>query len=433
MNFLVLTKEADSEDEHDHLHYHGVDKAERHIRVDEALATLLMRIRPVRPEFAATSDCLYRVLYGDIKLRTDIPPRARSTRDGYALNISEESRTFDVIGDVRIGRSPNIKLKPGQAARVATGSFLPSGANSVAMIEYVNEKVGRIELQRESHIGENILGKGDDLRSGLTILKKGTRLYPHHIALIAESGMKRLRVFRKPSVAFFSTGDELFDPLSGKKRKDGIPDINRPFIASMLREQNVTPKDLGIVRDSFQEIKRKIEQGLKTSDALIISAGSSVGERDYALKAARDIPGVELLVHGVAMRPSSPTGLAIYRGKPFILLPGFPTSAFVSFFVFARAAIQELSGDEAGGLLEPRIRARMLDAYDGRRGIRHFLRVGVSKDNGEYVATIAKPTDAYYTSWLGRANGIAILGEDNSSIAPGDYAEIFLIGDVIGD
>ena len=86
--------------------------------------------------------------------------------------------------------------------------------------------------------------------------------------------------------------------------------------------------------------------GLRRFDGLILSAGSSVGERDFVAKAEESINGVKVLVHGVAMRPSSPTGLATYRGRPFISLPGFPTSAIVSFLVFARPAISKLAGRE---------------------------------------------------------------------------------------
>ena len=128
-----------------------------------------------------------------------------------------------------------------------------------------------------------------------------------------------------------------------KKNSTGIYDANRPFIASMISELGAVPVDLGIAKDNFGVIKAKMLKGLRY-DALILSAGSSVGERDYVARAADSIQGVRILVHGVAMRPSSPTGIASYKGKPILLLPGFPTSAIISFFVFANPAILRLSG-----------------------------------------------------------------------------------------
>lgn len=420
-------------DEEEHLHYHGVDKVEKHISVDEALAKLLASIAPVKSEILASSIAHNRVLFEEVKSNVDVPSRARSTRDGYAVRVADTTDVlrYKVTGDIRIGRSPKLKLGDGEAARVATGSYLPLGADAVVMIEYVKESKGMIELEREPRIGDNILPKGADLKRDSVVLQRGTRLRPQHVALLAQVKRDKVRVFRKPAVTVFSTGDELFDPFKRKGDPIQISDINRPFLCSMIEELNAKPVDLGIAKDNFEEIKKRIERGLKSSDALILSAGSSVGERDYALKAAESMEGMKILLHGVAMRPSSPTGLATYKGKPFILLPGFPTSAFMSFFVFARAAILKLSGEEISGRLEPLVKARMLDSYEGKSGIKHYLRVRVSiGECEEYVATVVKPTEAYYSSWLGKANGIAILDEIHTQLHEGDEARVFLIGKV---
>jgi molybdopterin molybdotransferase len=422
------------ESSEDHQHYHGVDSVERHISVEEALSKLLKNIKPVKSELIKSSEGFNRVLFRDISSPIDVPTRARSTRDGYALRISESNgsgnKRFKLVGDVRIGTSPKIRLSAREAVRIATGSYIPPDANSVVMVEYVQENDGEIVLQREPRIGENILRKGEDIARNSLVLKRGTRLRSHHVALLAQIGIRRIQVFQKPLVSVLSTGDELFDAFKGKASETQIPDINRPFIRSMLEALNSRSLDLGIARDNFETIREKIERGLKSSDALLLSAGSSVGERDYALKAAKSIPGVNILVHGVAMRPSSPTGLAVYNGKPFILLPGFPTSAFMSFFVFARTAIQKISGEETDGGLEPLIKVKMIDSYEGKKDIKHFLRVRVSKSGGNYVAIITKPTDAYYSSWLGKANGIAVLDEKRTTIQPGDQVDVFLIGSV---
>ena len=178
----------------------------------------------------------------------------------------------------------------------------------------------------------------------------------------------------------------------------------------------------------MDEVKAKMLEGLKF-DALFLSAGSSVGERDYVTKAAESIKGVRILVHGVAMRPSSPTGLAVYRGKPLILLPGFPTSAIVSFFVFGRPAILKLGGSSS--LDYPMIRATINDEYDGKAGLTHFLRVRISREGEKYNASIVRPTEAQFSSWLREANGIAVIGKDGkTSVTRGDEISAFLIGEI---
>ena len=177
----------------------------------------------------------------------------------------------------------------------------------------------------------------------------------------------------------------------------------------MINELGGIPVDLGIARDNLDEVKSKMIEGL-SYDALFLSAGSSVGERDYVTRAAESIKGVKILVHGVAMRPSSPTGLAVHRGKPLILLPGFPTSAIVSFFVFGRPAILKLGGSSS--LDYPMIRATINDDYVGKAGVTHFLRVRISRDGEMYRAKIVRPTEAQFSSWLREANGIAVIGRD---------------------
>lgn len=423
--------------EEEHLHYHGVDKAEEHIGVDRALEAFLGQITPVKAEYVKLGDATRRVAFEEIESPINLPGLARSTRDGYAVSYSGDkphSKRFSVVGDVPIGVIPKISLKNGQAAKVATGSFAPKGTSSVLMKEYAVVEDSALTIERSLKRNENLLMPGEDIPKRKIIVSKGSVLLPTHIALLAMLGCTKVKVYRKPRIAFLSTGDELVDieeSTRKKSRGQRIYDANRPFIASMLKVLGAEPHDLGIAKDNFASIRSKMLLGLSRSDGLILSAGSSVGEKDFAARAEESIKGVKVLVHGVAMRPSSPTGLAVYKGKPFISLPGFPTSAIVSFFVFARPAISKLTGKE---ILEdyPIVRARILDDYSGKIGIRHFLRVKLTKDakSGDYIARIVRPSEAQYSSWLSDANGIALISEDRGSVSANDEVSVLLFGDI---
>ena len=419
--------------EEEHTHYQGVDLAEKHISVDQALREFLSQIKPVATESAGMLSSLHRILSEDIKSKVDVPLRARSTRDGFALRIAQNhapiGSTFRIVGDVRIGTTPNISIKAGEAVRIATGSHMPKGANTVLMKEYAKPSGSMLTANHSMELGENILGAGKDISRNSTILKKGEQIKAQHIALLTLLGINKVKVFRKPKIAFFSTGDELVDPKTKTREKTMNPkiyDANRPFIESMILELNSEPVDLGIARDNYTQIRRKMIKGLTKCDALILSAGSSVGERDYVSRAAKAIKDVKILVHGVAMRPSSPTGLAIYKGKPFILLPGFPTSAIVSFFVFGSPAILRLSGSKTTSFAL--IQARMLQRYEGKKGITHFVRVKVESKPEGYVVSVVKPTEAFHSSWMGSANGIAVVNEHSSPVEAGQQVNVFLIG-----
>ncbi len=427
------------EEEHNHSHYHGVDRAEEHMSVSDALKILLNEIRKTRSEEVTISESDNRVLFKDLMSPQNLPKFARSTRDGYAIKLPEdtgveENQPLKIVGEVRIGEVPRLSIRAGEAARISTGAYIPQGANAVVMIEYAQVERDSLRATKPAKVGENILSPGQDLRKGQILFSAGTRLRPQHIALLSMQGINRFLVYAKPRVAFFSTGDELEDVGLGGSRKRrstnrvGIFDSNRPFLSSMINELGGIPEDLGIARDNLEQVRAKMIEGFKY-DALFLSAGSSVGERDYVTKAAESIKGVKILVHGVAMRPSSPTGLAVRRGKPLILLPGFPTSAIVSFLVFGRPAILKLGGSSS--LDYPMIRATIDDDYDGKAGLTHFLRVRISRDGEMYWAKIVRPTEAQFSSWLREANGIAVIGRDGrTSVRQGDEISAFLIGEI---
>ncbi len=415
----------------DHIHYHGVDKTEEHLSVANALKLLLENIKPLKSEEISLQHANNRILFEGVRSPSNLPKLARSTRDGYAVNVTKDEKagkSFLLIGDVRIGVIPKLWVKRGEAVRIATGSFIPHGANSVVMLEYVSVNHNSITIEKEVKIGENILGAGKDLTKGQILLGRGTKIMPQHIALFSMLGIKKVRVFSRPRVAVFSTGDELVDMgRNNEKNSHLIYDSNRPFINSMVTNLGGRVVDLGIAKDEFKTIKSKLLKGLKC-DGVILSAGSSVGERDYVSKVIDTISGIRILVHGVAMRPSSPTGLATYRGRPIILLPGFPTSAIVSFLVFGKPAILALCGSSTTKPLT--IRARILDEYKGKEGITHFVRVNVKREDDTYVANIVKPTEAYSSSWLQSSNGVAVISQDRSAVKANNEVDIFLIGDI---
>jgi molybdopterin molybdotransferase len=433
-----MTAINEEKEDHDHLHYHGVDKAEQHISVSDALTAFLQEIRKTKPQIIGLSESNDRILFSDLISPENLPRLARSTRDGYAIKVMSNGMVdpieqFKITGEVRIGKISNLIINSGEAAKIATGSFIPTGANAVVMREYSHVENGNVRISKSPKIGENILYPGEDLKKGQLLFKAGTTLRPHHIALLAMLGVRHVKVHSKPKVAIFSTGDELKNLGSQKtgsssEKPAATFDSNRPFLSSIVAELGGIPVDLGIARDNFDKIRAKMIEGLKF-DALLLSAGSSVGERDYVSRAAESIRDLRMLIHGIAMRPSSPTGLATYRGKPVIFLPGFPTSAIVSFYVFGRPAILKLSGSSDTNM--PTIHAIIDENYEGKPGLTHFLRVSVYRDEEVTRAKIVRPTEAQFSSWLRDANGIAVIGQDGKTIVKqGEEVLVFPLANI---
>lgn len=410
----------------EHAHYFGVDNAGKHLSVEQARRILIDSIAPVKQEIVRIQESNTRVLSKNAISPKDLPDRARSSRDGYAVCISRDPiSSFNIVGDVKIGIIPKLSVKIGEAARVATGSYLPKGANAVLMVEYARVSDKILVPSRAINVGENIVAKSDDFKRGETVLHRGARIHPQHVALFAMLGIRKVRVYSKPRIAFFSTGNELVDAIANKHAR-GIFDANRPYISAMISSLGGDPVDLGIARDNYADIKGKMVKGLNY-DALLISAGSSLGERDYVANVAKSINGVRILIHGVAMRPSSPTGIATYKGKPLLMLPGFPTSTIVSFLVFAAPAVLKLGGCNI--VEPPMIKTMLSEDYNGKAGLTHFVRVKLLRCNREYTASIVRPTEAQYSSWLKEANAVVVIGE--SGVArQGEIVDAFLIGDI---
>ncbi|MGH9922955.1 MAG: molybdopterin molybdotransferase MoeA, partial [Nitrososphaerales archaeon] len=312
---------------------------------------------------------------------------------------------LDVIGRITAGKDAQYKVMPGKAVAIATGARIPKGADAVVMVEHTQLENGKVKIFREIDHGRNVALKGEDVKKGQVLLTKGTWLTPQDIGIIASVGISKVRVFKKPRVAVFATGTELAEP--GSKRDDtAIFESNRHMISCMVREYGGEVVDFGICEDNKDRIFSKLKQGLKY-DMIVVSGGTSVGEMDYVPNLINTLGKPGLIVHGVAMRPGSPTGLAIVNGKPIILSPGYPVSAFVAFFSFGRPLLLKML--ETEGPPGAKLIARMGSSIRMHEEMRTFVRVKVQRRSGIYYADPVSASGASLLSTLTNSNGIVIV------------------------
>ena len=403
--------------------------------VDEALQEFLNAVDclPLQLEGVTALESLGRILGKDIVADKYLPPTDRSVVDGYAVrcedveNASEQKPVIlEVVGESRIGETCRVVVKPKTAVWVATGSMIPRGADSVVMIERTRRISGdRVAVHAPTTPGENVVKKGEDVAPGLNVLKKGRRLRSADIGILTALGLTKVHVVRKPTVALISTGNELVD--TPKKRDLAkIVDTNRPMLSAMVRELGANPIDFGIVKDSEGEIKAVLRKALRTCDAVMISAGSSVGMKDLVPRCIDDLGNPGMLVHGVAMRPALPTGLAVCGGKPVLSLPGFPVSAIIAFRVFGRPLIAKLSGSELAP--EQVVRAVLKEKISGPPGYRTFVRVRVRKTTEGFLAEPLKVQRSSVLMSIVAANGIITIPEHTSSYEAGSMVDVTVVG-----
>lgn len=419
----------------DHLRSEGfrnITKIDDALRIFfDALGTPAIKLEPVSIQKA-----LGRILSEDVVANQFIPSTDQSVMDGYAVrsedvqNASQENPVIlEVVGESRLGEVCKTTVKSGTVVAVATGSMIPSGADTVVIIErtkYLPEN--KIAVHAPATPGQSISRKGEDVAPGKVVLTRGRRLRPQDIGILKALGLARVRVVRKPRIAIISTGNELVDSTS---RKNGgkIVDINRPILSAMVQELGAEPIDLGISKDKETEIMRVLRRALGLSDVVLLSAGSSVGKRDLVPECINKIGKPGMVVHGIAMRPSLPTGLAVVNGKPVLSLPGFPVSAIFAFRVFGRALIAKLTGTTE--VTEPVVKAILKERISGPPGYRTFVRIAVRRTTEGLVAEPLKLQRSSVLMSMVAANGIVIIPEGTTAFEAGQTVEVSLIGEML--
>ncbi len=406
-------------------------------RIGDALEILMRAIgRPaIKVERVTVSGSLGRVLAEDIVSGRYVPQVDKSTMDGYALrsqDVVEASETkpvaLQVVAESRISEVCKAAIKVGEAVAVATGSMMPVGADSVVMIEKTTQLPrDRMFVHEPTKQGLNILKKGEDVSPGTSVLKKGHRVRPQDLGIMLELGVRTVQVIRRPKVGIIPTGNEL---TRSPRARDlaRIVDVNTPILSAMVREAGGTPVDLGIARDREVEITAKLRRGLKSCDLLLVSAGSSVGRRDLVPKCINAIGKPGMLVHGMAMRPSLPTGLAVVEGKPILSLPGFPVSAMVAFRIVGRPLIARLLMTLE--VPEPSVKAVLKERVSGANGLRVFVRVSVSRQGDGLVAMPLRSQRSSELMSMVSANGIVTVPEGIAGYEAGQTVDVTVIGEI---
>lgn len=392
------------------------------VRVEDALEKWLAAI-----EFHPNSTSVplltaqNRVLSSHIIANTDLPRTDRSAVDGYAVKATEtigasqsKPKIFKLNERDAIG--------PNQAKQIWTGNTIPENADAVVMLENT-KTVGKIlEVWSPTTRWENVSRKGEDIKKGEIAVKTGTRLKPHHLGIIAAFGMSEVEVFRKPKVAVLATGNEIIR-VGDKIRENKVFDSNRVVLTALCNELGAEVINLGIARDDMEEISQKLNNGLRRADAVMTSGGTSVGGPDLVPEVAARIGKPGILVHGVAMRPGMPTGLAVVGKKPIILLPGNPVAVMLSFEVFGRPLISRMLGLQATES-RPVLMARMKRKISTTLGRKNLVRVHVSREKGEFIADPISARGSSLFSTMTRSNGYVIVPENQEGLAEGEMVAV---------
>jgi molybdopterin molybdotransferase len=318
-------------------------------RVEAALAWVDAHSKSLPAESIPVVEAHGRVLAEDVRAAIDVPGFVRAAMDGYALHGAETTGAgdynplpFRLIGEVLPGRPFADEVATGQSVRIMTGAPLPAGADAVLPAEFANESASRVEAIAAVSPGKNVGQRGEDVVAGTIVAQAGRRLRPQDVGLLASTGLIAVSVIRLPRVRIIVTGNELVAP-GAPRGAHQIVDSNSSMLAGLVTRDGAVVESLNLLHDKREAIARLL--AAPGADIIIVSGGSSVGAEDHAPSLVAEL-GL-LAIHGVAMRPSSPSGMGTVGDSLVFLLPGNPVSCLCAYDFFAGRALRRLGGRSA--------------------------------------------------------------------------------------
>ncbi|MGP2440966.1 molybdotransferase-like divisome protein Glp [Streptomyces sp. JW3] len=424
--------------------------------VEDHLEDILATVRPLDPIELNLLEAQGCVLVEDVTVPVSLPPFDNSSMDGYAVRVADvagASEEFpaclEVIGDVAAGAGDQLRVGPGQAARIMTGAPLPPGAEAVVPVEWTDGGLGagpvtgmrarsaapegaegQVYVYRPAEARAHVRAAGSDVRAGDRALSAGTVLGPPQLGLLAAIGRGRVRVRPRPRVVVLSTGSELVQP-DEQLTHGQIYDSNSFALTAAARDAGAIAYRVGAVADDAETLRATIEDQLVRADLMVTTGGVSVGAYDVVKEALahvadEDEPGSGVEFRKLAMQPGKPQGFGSVGPDhtPLLALPGNPVSSYVSFELFVRPAIRTLMG--LPDAHRPRTTATLTTdkALTSPKGRRQFLR-GTYADGS--VAPVGGAS-SHLVAALAHADALIVVPEDVVSVEPGTEVEVVLLG-----
>ncbi|MDQ4078345.1 MAG: molybdopterin molybdotransferase MoeA [Chloroflexota bacterium] len=399
------------------------------IPVEEALARVLANVSPLQAIERRFDEAQGWVLAEDITAADPLPPFPAATVDGFAVVATDGAAEREVVGEQFAGYDAELRVQPGQAARITTGAPVPEGADAVMMIEWSREENGRIRFTRSVNPGDFIRPVGSDIEQGQVILTRGSRLGAPEIGLLATVGATTVRVHKRPVVGVMSTGDELVEP-NQQPGAGQIRDSNRFSLMAAVRAAGAEAFDLGIAPDTYDKLLTFVEGGLERCDALLTSGGVSMGELDLVKPLLEELG----IVHfgRVNTKPGKPVTFGTLTDKPFFAMPGNPVSSLVSFEVFVRPALRKMMGFPEGGWFRPRVPTTLEHHTRHTADRTEFQRAILRFDPSEsrfYARTTGSQQSSRLLSMVG-ANALIVLPQGKADFEAGEEVEALVVGDI---
>jgi molybdopterin molybdotransferase len=404
--------------------------------IEDALAQILEHVPYAGSEAVELEHAVGRTLAAPVISPIDQPPWDNSAMDGFAVHAGDISSAaadnpvrLRVVDDVRAGGFPSVPVASGEATRIMTGAPVPVGADSVVRVEHTRAVDAlHVEVVNNADAARNIRMRGEDLQAGASVFGAGRLLRPAEIGVLAMMGCASPVVARRPRVAVLATGDELVgaDRVHDVAAGTHIINSNTPAICAGLRQSSCDALPLGIARDNLADLQRGINAALG-ADALITTAGASVGEHDL-MKDALESLGCRTMFWRVRIRPGSPFSFGVIDRPdmpplPVFGLPGNPVSALVTFEILVRPALRRMQGRAA--IYAPVAPVIVGEDMRSPAGLVRFHRVRLeSHEDGIARAYLTGPQGSGILTSVAAADGLLVVPLDVAELLAGTAARV---------
>lgn len=380
-------------------------------------------------ENISIKDCTGRVCYKDVQAKENIPEFKRATVDGFAVcskdvfGASESMPSMmDLKGEVLMGKTPPGEISlSGECFYVPTGGMLPAGADSMVMLEYTDKLDDKTFLINSPIApGDNVLQIGEDISVNDIVIRRGEKIRPYEIGVLAGLGISKIPVYKRPRVAIISTGDEIV-PLAASPAQGEVRDINTYVLWSLVQLDGGEPVSYGIMKDDFDLLKDAVDSAIKECDVVLISGGSSVGKKDQTLKVIDSYEVGEVLVHGVAVKPGKPTIIGKVEEKIVFGLPGHPLAASIIYKIFVADYLNKLMKHKVENY---GISAELSINYHKAQGREEYLPVSLETEGGKLIARPIFGKSGLITAFS-KAFGYIKIDKNVEGLTSGQRVEVY--------
>lgn len=394
------------------------------VTIEQALKYVYENTEKKSLKILPIESALGMVLAEDIIASHNLPPYDNSAMDGYAVKLSGAGKLVNVTHTIFAGDDSKEVLECGFGIKIMTGAKIPNGCECIVPIEDVtlnnsceSAQGADVNIILPDNLEKNrhIRYCGEDIKSGDHLLSDGEKLHAHHITLLASQGISHVKVYKKPKIAIFASGNEL------KMHFENVTDYqlyntNTPTFFSRALELGCEVDFIGTAHDSLEDIHVHIKSALD-SDLIITSGGVSVGDADFT-KEAFGAFGCETFFDKVEIKPGKPTTFGKIKDTLVLNLPGNPLAAALNFELFGQSIILALSGNKSKYLKA--IHTKMESDYKLKFGRRTLV-------PGFFDGSSFKPYEKFapgMISPLATSNSYIIIDENCGLITKGSDIKI---------